>query len=171
MPTTSPDSNQDVVLLFSPRWYPAFAVADILRRSTKAAKRFRKGDLSYPHDLAIKRATGFSVPYYCLAIAAYLKKGGFTPEIIDLQLEVAPRHRIEQHRDRILCVGMECERPFSFAESSAMARSLRAVLPGVPIVWFGILSSIIADYLCRLGLADVVVRGIPEITFLETVRA
>jgi len=165
------DDNNDVVLLFSPRWYPTFAVGDVLRASKKAAARFRAGDLSYPHDLAIKRPMGFSVPYYSLAIAAYLKKGGFDPRIIDLQVEISPRHRIEQHRDKILCVAIECERPFSFAEGSALAESLRTVLPGVPIVWFGIIASIIAEYLCKSGLADAVVRGIPEITFLETVRS
>jgi|GEM_PF-4297342 len=167
----NPKSQRDTVILFSPRWYPKFETKDHWQRIRKAEDRFRSGDNSYPQDLAYKRPLNLGVPYYCLAIASYLKKLSFKTEIIDMHLEISPRHRIEQHRGKILCVGIECERPYAYAEGSAISRALRTVLPEVPIIWFGYMPTLFAGKFCSEGVADIVVRGQPEITFMEAVKS
>ena len=163
--------HPDVVPLFSTRWYPVEPAVDHVRRTEKARVRFRRGDFLYPEDLVQKKAQRLGIPFHCLTTATQLEHGGFRPEIIDLQLEVSPRVRIEQHRSDILCVGIECQLAYSYAEASSISRSLRKILPGVPIVWFGYASTIFAYHLCSEGTADIVVRGQPEVTFIETVRA
>jgi radical SAM superfamily enzyme YgiQ (UPF0313 family) len=159
-----------VVLLFCTRWFPSAPGPDFVKSSRRAAARFHRGDSTYPNDLVPKGTSRLEIPFPGLAIATHLKREGIRPEIVDSHLEVSPRHRIEQHKDNILCVGIECQLPFSYAEASAVSGSLRSILPGTPLLWFGIASTVLAEQLCEEGLADIVVRGLPESTFFEAAR-
>jgi len=128
--------------------------------------------LLYPRPWPGKTMSG-RLPYALLILRAALEAIGCEGVIIDERVVPDTRRAIEAHAATggIVCCGISAFTGVQVGHGLDMARIVRDVLPGVPIVWGGWHPSCEPGSTLRHELVDFVVRGQGEETFPELVCA
>lgn len=91
--------------------------------------------------------------------------------IIDAAVEDNYKELVIQHCDGAICLGISCLLGYQIYDGADVAREVRKRFPGLPIVFGGWFPSVRPNIFLEEGIADVVVRGQGEKTFLEVVSS
>lgn len=114
------------------------------------------------------------LPWSLLFLAAPLVAAGVRVRILDQRVTPDWREELEELMARspgLLCAGISCFLGPQIRPALDVAAHLKSRWPALPIAWGGAFPSLLVEETLRSGLADFVVRGEGEETFLELVRA
>lgn len=114
------------------------------------------------------------LPWSLLFLAAPLVAAGFHVRILDQRVTPDWREELEELAVRspgLLCAGISCFLGPQIRPALEVAAHLKSRWPALPVAWGGAFPSLLVEETLRSGLADYVVRGEGEETFLELVRA
>ncbi len=109
-------------------------------------------------------------PLELLSLAGPLLEAGHEVQLVDASVEADAVGALLEAAQDAMCVGVSALYGYQVFHGGLAARRLREAYPGLPIVWGGWFPSTDPGLLLREGVADVVVRGQGELTFLELVR-
>ncbi len=113
-----------------------------------------------------------SIPWGIVYVGGVCREHGYDVKIIDQLAEDDWREALaESLASAPICVGISSITGYQIAAGLEMARRVRELAPGVPLVWGGVHPSILPAQTLAHELVDIVVRGEGEVTFLEVVRA
>jgi len=108
------------------------------------------------------------VPLGLLSIATYLKKRGYCVRLYDRNTEQIPLNQaLKDFRPHVTGISAIATR--QLPDATAIAGELKK--QGFPVVWGGPMASIIPEMLLREDVADYIVIGEGEVTFLQLLQA
>ncbi len=110
------------------------------------------------------------LPLQLLAISSLLADS-FDIVIVDGSIEDKYEELVIQKCDGAVCLGISCMIGYQIYNGADVARKVRKKFPGLPIVFGGWFPTVRPHMFLEEGVADVVVRGQGERTFLEIVGA
>ncbi len=108
-----------------------------------------------------------TVPYSCLAVAAPLVAAGYEVEILDEFSTPHYAQRLLAAAAQADLLGISCFTGFQIESALRAARLLRQHFPRLPLVWGGYHPSLYPETTVASELADFVVTGQGEWTFLD----
>lgn len=149
----------------------ASSVSSSFAHRLECVRGRKKIVLFYPPRRQTRGLSEQRVPLELLAVARLPLQEGFEVVVVDGTVEDDFMLRVVEEARDALCVGLSCIIGWQTYGASRMATALREHSPETPLVWGGWFSSVQPDPILREGLADCVVRGQGEVTFLELVEA
>jgi radical SAM superfamily enzyme YgiQ (UPF0313 family) len=123
-------------------------------------KRFRTAE----------HGTSQMMPVELLALAGPLLGNGFDVKIVDANVEQSPLERLLEACRGSVCLGISCILGHQILDGLQAARKVRDRHPELPIVWGGWFPSVMPEKFLEERVADLVVVGQGEQTFLEVVE-
>ena len=115
---------------------------------------------------------GWSVPPFALlALAGPLRQAGYTPRIVDGNVDPVPRFAAGAALDAAVAVGISTLTGHGVTDSLAMAGWIRERRPDLPIIWGGWHPTFVAAQAALDPRVDFVVRGQGEQAFPELLDA
>jgi radical SAM superfamily enzyme YgiQ (UPF0313 family) len=111
-----------------------------------------------------------TVPYSCLAVAAPLVAAGYSVEILDEFSTPDYDRRLLAAAARADLAGISCFTGYQIDSAMRTARLLRQNVPKLPLVWGGYHPSLYPEATVASELADFVITGQGEWTFLDFVN-
>jgi len=112
-------------------------------------------------------------PHSLLAVAAPVHQAGYRVRIIDMRRDYQWRQTLKESiGSNTICIGISTMAGTQLFFALLLAAEARQLTGGkIPLVWGGAHPTIIPEQTLQHELADIVVIGEGEITFLELVRA
>lgn len=112
-------------------------------------------------------------PISLLYVASHLQKNGFEVEIFDTHIEENYRELIAEKIkiNDYLCVGLTIIIGRFLKNAREITELIRSIEPGLPVVWGGVMASIMPEECLKEYKPDYIVRYEGEQTFLELARA
>jgi radical SAM superfamily enzyme YgiQ (UPF0313 family) len=126
--------------------------------------------LFMPRRLESGKSTSQQMPLEFLALAGPLLEKGFRVEIVDANVQNNYADRLFSASDKSICLGISCLFSYQVADGLKMAREVRRRTPSLPVIWGGWFPSVMPHLFLDDGVADLVVIGQGETTFLEVVE-
>jgi radical SAM superfamily enzyme YgiQ (UPF0313 family) len=120
------------------------------------------------------RAEAYSadlLPNELLQVAAGPAAEGYEVVLIDAMVDHDYERRLLEACEGALCVGMSAILGFQVTDGQRAAQAVRARHPGLPIIWGGWFPTVVPELYLAEGIADAVVLGQGERTFMEVVSA
>ncbi len=111
------------------------------------------------------------LPLELLQIAGGPVQEGFEVVLIDANIEVDPLARVLEACEGALCFAASAILGYQVTDGERVARVVRERFPGLPIVWGGWFPTVKPEMYFEGELADAVVLGQGELTFLEVAQA
>lgn len=109
-------------------------------------------------------------PLAILSLGAYLEQHGIEVEYFDERI-----HKKERFKELVagnpIMIGLSTMTCFQIKNTLRLAKLVRKINPGIPLVWGGTHPSMMAEQTLESELVDFVVKGEGEQTLLELVRA
>ncbi|MDD5431438.1 MAG: radical SAM protein [Candidatus Omnitrophica bacterium] len=105
-----------------------------------------------------------------LSISGPLLKEGYRVKIVDGLFDPDPIKTLSEQMEEALCLGISSKTGFQLKDAISTARILKEKFPDKMIVFGGYHGSIMPETLFKAEVADVVVRGQGQQTFLELVN-
>ena len=110
------------------------------------------------------------MPLELLTLAGPLLQSGYDVKIIDANIERdGPAALLDACRGAV-CLGISCILGYQIIDGRQTALEVRRKFPALPIVWGGWFPSVRPELFLKDGIADLVVIGQGEKTFLELVE-
>ena len=110
-------------------------------------------------------------PHALLTIAAPVLKAGYTVKLLDQRTQRVDEETIaRQLSSETLCVGISTMTGTQISHALGLARIVRKLAGGVPIVWGGCHPSVAPEQTARHELVDIVAVGEGDETFLEIIE-
>jgi radical SAM superfamily enzyme YgiQ (UPF0313 family) len=125
----------------------------------------RKVLLFFPSYRSVEAAP----PLALLALAPVLERQGYAVEIIDSTVQAEFQQRVLSRLDQAVCLGISIVTGPMIVEAIQLARAVKAVKPGFPVILGGWHPSTLAEQTLKAGYVDIVVRGQGELTLGEIV--
>ena len=116
-----------------------------------------------------EQGTSQMMPVELLALAGPLLESGYGVQIVDANLQQGPLDQLLEACRGSLCLGISCILGHQIIDGLQAARQVRKRYPDLPIVWGGWFPSVMPALFLEEGVADLVVIGQGEVTFLEVV--
>ena len=107
------------------------------------------------------------LPLSVLALGTVINREGYEVTIIDSRIEDDYAKRIDEIDEAPLCFGISSIIGYQVTEGIRIARLLKKRFPETPIVWGGWFPTMLPEVTVTSSLADVVVKGQGEFSFLE----
>lgn len=126
--------------------------------------------LCYPFPVEDRRH-GYGFPMAVLAVAGPLLASGYDVAIIDEYLSLNPTGELLTALDSAICFGVSAMTGTQLLGALKYSQVVRKHDPKLPIIWGGYHPSIMPEQTISHPLADIVVKGQGEATFLEVVNA
>ena len=128
----------------------------------------RKVLLVYPGKYEPDERLGSDgMPLPILALAAVVRKGGYTPVLLDTRVS---KYRGCLDLSDVMCVGISSMTSTQIAYALEIAGYIRDELdPDMPLVWGGWHATMLPDQTLKSKYVDYVVCGEGEVTFLELI--
>jgi len=126
--------------------------------------------LFMPRRLESAISTSQQMPLEFLALAGPLLEKGYRVEIIDANVQDDYGDLLSAASRKSICLGISCLFSHQIADGMRMAEKVREMNPSLPIVWGGWFPSVRPQLFLEEGVADLVVIGQGETTFLEVVE-
>jgi len=123
-------------------------------------KRFRAAD----------EGTSQKMPLEVLALVGPLVERGYKVKIIDANVQQNNREMLQEACRASVCLGISCILGYQIVDGTEAASEIRRRYPDLPIVWGGWFPSVMPESFLNEGVADLVVIGQGETTFLEVVE-
>lgn len=117
-----------------------------------------------------EQGTSQMMPVELLALAGPLLKNGYGVKVVDANIQQNPREHLLEACRGSLCLGISCILGYQIIDGLQAARQVRKRYPDLPIVWGGWFPSVMPAPFLEEGVADLVVIGQGEVTFLEVVE-
>lgn len=109
-------------------------------------------------------------PLQLLALSGILLDK-FSIVTIDAAIEDNYKGLVIQHCETAVCLGISCILGYQVYDGADVAREVKKRFPALPIVFGGWFPTVRPNIFFKEGIADVVVRGQGEKTFLEVVNS
>jgi anaerobic magnesium-protoporphyrin IX monomethyl ester cyclase len=119
---------------------------------------------------AIGEGTTQKMPLEVLALAGPLVERGYKVKIIDANVQQNSRDLLVEACRESVCLGISCILGYQIIDGMEAAAEIRKRYPDLPIIWGGWFPSVMPESFLNEGVADLVVMGQGEITFLEVVE-
>ena len=117
-----------------------------------------------------QEGTTQKMPLELLTLAGPLLQAGYDVRIIDANVEKNCRDSLLEACGNAVCLGISCILGYQIIDGFEVALELRKKIPDLPIVWGGWFPSVMPESFLNEGIADLVVMGQGEKTFLELVE-
>lgn len=119
---------------------------------------------------AIGEGTTQKMPLELLALAGPLVERGYQVQIIDANVQPNSLDLLLEACREPVCLGISCILGYQIIDGMQAASEIRSRYPDLPIVWGGWFPSVMPEFFLNEGVADLVVIGQGELTFLEVVE-
>jgi radical SAM superfamily enzyme YgiQ (UPF0313 family) len=110
------------------------------------------------------------MPLELLALAGPLLEKGYKVEIIDANVHHDYTDLLSVACPKSICFGISCMLGYQILHGMQTAQKIRHLCPSLPIIWGGWFPSVMPKPFLDEGVADLVVIGQGEKTFLEVVE-
>ncbi len=132
--------------------------------------------LFHPRTGHERNYRNFWIPYSILSVGSELKRKGYDIRLLDNNLESIDVKMFKEilasyNQDNLAFVGISSMIGHQISEGLLFARSVRDLMPSIPIVWGGAAPTILSEEFVTSPLVDVVVRGQGEETSTEIAHA
>ena len=119
---------------------------------------------------SIGEGTTQKMPLEVLALVGPLVESGYKVRIIDANVQQNSRDLLLEACRESVCLGISCILGYQIIDGVEAASEIRRRYPDLPIIWGGWFPSVMPESFLNEGVADLVVIGQGEITFLEVVE-
>jgi len=112
----------------------------------------------------------YAMPLGLLAVGSAVHARGAEVRIFDSRIDERAEERLLDDAERASCVGLTVFSGPPIEAALRLSRRIKALRPGLPVVWGGWHSSILPEQCVRSGVVDAVVIGQGEGTFSDLVE-
>jgi anaerobic magnesium-protoporphyrin IX monomethyl ester cyclase len=126
--------------------------------------------LFMPRRLESVKSTSQQMPLELLALSGPLLERGYEVEIIDANVQQNYVDLLSVASRKSICLGISCLFSHQVSNSLEMVQKVRQWTPSLQIVWGGWFPSVMPQLFLDRGVADLVVIGQGETTFLQVVE-
>ena len=107
------------------------------------------------------------LPISCMALAAYVREEGYSPDIIDLRLDDNfKRLNFKEY----LCIGISAETGIALKSAINISKYIKENYPEIPIIWGSYHASFLPEETLNNTYVDCIVKGEGEKAFINVIK-